>query len=830
MFGKFNLKTNASANSLLIADFFSRVNNTVQHFLSKLTYTLFKKWEVQFLLLAFLLGRATILDGLSPFAIPFFAVMYLFKREKILLISLAILIGTNLANYNQATVIFYGIVTFFFLQKLLEKRGKKDLSFAPILVFLSILIPQFVLNWVNNVDQFYPWMMSTIEALLGFVLTLIFIQALPIVIYKREQVSLNQEEIIALTIVLASAMTGTLGWYISGFSVENIFSRYFILVFALVGGGPIGASIGVITGLILSLANPDLIYQISLLAFSGLLAGLLNQANKLGVAIGLLLGTSILSVYIGDQMNILKSISESSIAIILFFFTPKSLIKELAKFIPGTKEYHTQYQDYVAKVRNITSKKIDQFANMFNQLAVSFKDISSKSVLEQNEQIDHFMSKISENHCSTCWKRNRCWNDEFFQTYRLMTELMTVIETTPEMTKKSIPKDWINHCVRHDQVAFELVDIYQSYGEHLYWKSQLEESRLLVSHQLFGVSKVMKDLALEINKESKELTIQEQHIQHSLEKLGLSVRQVNILSLEESNVEIEVLQPNCHGTDECIKVVAPLISDVVGENIIVKNKECTIGNDGLCKMCLQSAKTYEIDTGFASAAKGGKWLSGDSFSTIEIGRGKYAVALSDGMGNGERAQKESKATLELLQQLLHSGIDETISIKTINSILLLRSEEEMFSTIDLAIIDLFNGFTKFLKVGSTPSFIKRGNEVIVISSANLPVGIIQDIEVDSIGFNLQHGDILIMMTDGIFDSSKYAHNKEVWMKRIIQEIETTDPQGFADLLLEKVIRSVQGEIVDDMTVVVSKIDKYQPEWSTIKIPGLSRIEREKMVN
>lgn len=830
MFRKFN-----SNNSILfqaggILTYFNRFNDFIYQKLVNLSNLLFRKWEIAYVIMGLLLGRAMILEELSPFAIPFFAVVYHLKKEKLIFIAIALLVGSNMSVYSNSPIMFSQMVLFIFIQKRLDNKNKSDLSYTPLIVAFSIVLPNFALHFYQNVDQFYPWFISSIEGILGAVLTLIFVQAMPIIIYRRDQVSLSQEEIIALTIVLASVMTGTLGWSLNGFSIEHIFSRYFILIFALVGGSAIGASVGVVTGLILSLSNLNAIYQISLLAFSGLLAGLLKQGNKIGVAIGLLLGTTILSIYLGNQQEIWNSFSESSIAIIMFLLTPKNLIEKVAKFIPGTNEYHHHYQDYVSKIRNVTSSKIDQFSSMFSQLAMSFKEISTSPSLDQSEQIDHFINQISEKHCKTCWKRQKCWDDEFFQTYRLITDLMSEIETKGKINKKDIPKEWGNHCVKSDQIAYQLIDIYEAYGEHLYWKNQLEESRLLVAHQLFGVSKVMKDLSLEIQKEAKELGIQEEQIHQSLEQLGLAIRQVNVISLDEGNVSIEVMQPSCNGTDECNKIIAPLISEVVGENLIVKNKDCDYAKEGTCKMYLRSAKTFEVETGFASAAKDGKWLSGDSFSTIEIGNGKFAVVLSDGMGNGERAHRESKATLELLQQLLQSGIDETLSLKTINSVLLLRSQEEIFTTVDLAIIDLFSGQTEFLKVGSTPSFIKRGDDIIALSANNLPIGMIQDIDIDSINYALMPGDLLIMITDGIYDSPKQTVNKELWIKRIIQDIETDNPQEFADLILEKVIRQEQGSISDDMTVVVTRIDEYKPEWSTIKIPGISRIEREKMIN
>ncbi|MNI95721.1 Stage II sporulation protein E [compost metagenome] len=87
-----------------------------------------------------------------------------------------------------------------------------------------------------------------------------------------------------------------------------------------------------------------------------------------------------------------------------------------------------------------------------------------------------------------------------------------------------------------------------------------------------------------------------------------------------------------------------------------------------------------------------------------------------------------------------------------------------------------------------------------------------------------------MMTDGIYDAPGHAVNKEMWMKRVLSEIETEVPQDFADILLEKVVRYHHGSIYDDMTVVVARVEKYQPEWATFRWPGLQRIERPKTVS
>src|SRR5699024_9241239 len=127
--------------------------------------------------------------------------------------------------------------------------------------------------------------------------------------------------------------------------------------------------------------------------------------------------------------------------------------------------------------------------------------------------------------------------------------------------------------------------------------------------------------------------------------------------------------------------------------------------------------------------------------------------------------------------------------KSINSILPLRTTDGVFVTLDLAIIKLFDAFVRFLKIGSLRSFIIRGNELLKMEGSNLPMGIIQDVEVDIVTNQLKSGDLLIMMSDGIFEGPRHVENTDLWMKRKILNKETEDPQEVADLLLEEVIRT-----------------------------------------
>jgi stage II sporulation protein E len=790
-----------------------------------------KKWMLLLTFMGFLLGRAMILDELTPFAAAYFGVIVFIRRDSVLPVAAAIIAGSLFTPFPGALVIAAELIIFILLYKGLETFQRVDLSYAPMMVFVASFMVGLFQTVIGPSLSWYPLLMMTLDAMLGFVLTLVFLQALPLLTYKQKSRVLRNEEILCLIILLASVMTGLVGWTVNGLSLEHILSRYLILLFAMAGGAPLGASVGVVTGLILSLADIGAIYQMSLLAFSGMLAGMMQGGRKGAVSIGMLLGSSILSVYFTGPGDMMASTWETSIAVLLFLLTPKALISTIAKYVPGTVDHSRSQHEYARRVRDLTAERVTQFSQVFQQLSSSFGQIPRAGEAGKSDrELESFMNAVTEQACAGCIRRSHCWDTKFYQTYRYMTDMMTTVEECPDITAAGLPPEWSRICGKTGEVLEVMKGQYGLYQHDMRWKRQIYDSRQFVAEQLSGVSQVMEDLAREIKREGQAMYRQEAQIREALEKLGLSIHSIDIMCLDPGHVEIEVLHAYTRGFDECRKMIAPLLSDILEENIAVTSETAVHPREGLSMVTFGSAKAFEVSTGVAAAAKGGDSLSGDSFSRVELGNGTFAVSVSDGMGNGERARMESSAALGMLEKLLQSGMDEKLAVKSVNSILLLRSPEEFYATVDMALIDQYSAQTTFMKIASAPSFIKRGSEVIPITASNLPIGIIKDIEVDLVSMQLRAGDILIMMTDGIYDAPGHAVNKEIWMKRLIQELEGNDPQDLADSLLEKVIRYQGNEIHDDMTIVVSRLDHYRPEWSNLHVPGLSRMDRPRTVS
>ena len=216
---------------------------------------------------------------------------------------------------------------------------------------------------------------------------------------------------------------------------------------------------------------------------------------------------------------------------------------------------------------------------------------------------------------------------------------------------------------------------------------------------------------------------------------------------------------------------------------------------------------FQVLYGVEKAVKGKERISGDNFSLRCCREGQFIGALSDGMGSGITAYRESELVIDLLEQFLEAGFSKETAVRMINSALIVRSDAQVFSTIDIASLDLYTGVCEFLKVGASTTFIRRDNWVETISSTSLPAGVFHKLEPDCASKKLYAGDMVIMVTDGVLDALPAAH-QESMMKDIIMEHDTGNPSELAAYILGRVRQYREKEPSDDMTVLVMGLVKY----------------------
>lgn len=268
------------------------------------------------------------------------------------------------------------------------------------------------------------------------------------------------------------------------------------------------------------------------------------------------------------------------------------------------------------------------------------------------------------------------------------------------------------------------------------------------------------------------------------------IHKLNILwKLREANNK-RVLATQLGGV---CKVISSIAEDIDEKNTESEKRE----------------EKYKLTKVILTKTKNKSEISGDNHFTTKLEDGKYMLAISDGMGSGAQANKSSKTVISMLKKMLTNGFDKEVSIGLINSAININSNEETYATIDLSIIDLNNGNIEFIKNGACPTFIKSKNKVEVIKAVSFPAGVLDKIDLVVYDKDLKSEDIVIMCSDGILESNTEYENKEIWLKNLLENVESKDIEKIANIIMQEAIDNGLGIAKDDMTVMVAKIEKVK---------------------
>ena len=201
--------------------------------------------------------------------------------------------------------------------------------------------------------------------------------------------------------------------------------------------------------------------------------------------------------------------------------------------------------------------------------------------------------------------------------------------------------------------------------------------------------------------------------------------------------------------------------------------------------------------------------NGDTAWVGELQDGRWLAALSDGMGHGEQAAKESGQTVELLRLCLEAGYTREQTLTAVNGMMLLAGRGERFSTVDLVTIDLWTGQAALDKLGAAASWIAEEDELTCVTGDALPLGILEAVESRSSLERLRPGAELVLMTDGVEEAYPTRAALEDAIRGALRKHTAKEA---AQALLDSASASGGNARVDDQTVVVLRVnvDKGRP--------------------
>jgi len=764
----------------------------------------------------FFIGRAVVFTFVNPLALPFLAV---FMGTKGAFYWTAIFLTLGLATrlgelFTLRYMLAIGIMCIYYFfgtrvsKKITDNGGKiaqgwLRLPFVAGAAALSMLLSGAGFAMIYGASPFLL-MVAALETILAGSLTLIIKRAHTILTARRRRSNLlSGEDIIALTVVLAGVIAGASEIYVGSMPLRMFFCVYVLCIVAYKGGPSMAAAAGLLLGLFLYLAGHWDTGLAAVLGLAGMGGGFGKRWGRPAVLAGVtVIGAGALAM-IAPSMLAFSLVYAIIAAGVAFMLTPQSFYFNVASAITPVLD---SADDYMDKIKEETTRRLDKFSAAFEKLSDTFSGLSKPKHSLNKHDISLLIDDLASRACNDCPSFARCWEDDLYLTHQYVFTLLNACAQNGAAQAEDMDKGFLKSCRDSEGLLREINGIFTLYKNNLRWHNRIAESRELVSQQLQGVAGIVKRLSDEIDISLKFHEGLEEEMILALLKQKIEVNSVIVLENKVGRYRVTVNHRPCNHAKVCAKEISPVLSTVLKRRMRLEQTDCDI-RKGVCSARFVEDQKLRVTTGVAHRAKTSKG-SGDSYSFMDLSDGSCLLVLSDGMGSGERARRESAATVDLLEDFIESGFDKDLAVRMINSVLVLKSSEESFSTLDICSVDLYTGEAEFIKIGAAATFLLRDGKVKIIRSSSLPIGMLNEVDLEVSQGKLQHDDMIIMVTDGITEAvtqgTSIIATDEDWLTYTIKQCRSGNPQDLAEYVLEEAERLV-GLPKDDMTVLAARV-------------------------
>ena len=446
-------------------------------------------------------------------------------------------------------------------------------------------------------------------------------------------------------------------------------------------------------------------------------------------------------------------------------------------------------------------EQIEKYADSLKQLSRTFLDLEEKKKAFSNEEVENMFSRVREKVCGKCEKCGWCWGENFVHTYQMGYEILSAVDQYGNELNTEVKRKLMQRCIMAPRFLREMLSGFHDARQNIIWVNRMARSRESCAIQMDTFADMIRNTTKELENSIFTDDRLERKIISVLRKKGMRVLYTHFFMNTEGKYEIHVTVRSMGKQKAAVKEVVRAVTEAAGRKFVLPcDSARMVGQEYMTVVCMEGPSFYTMQ-GTARIGKGCSQISGDNFSLMEIPGGRQVAALSDGMGSGEEACRESTMVIELLEELLSAGFPEKTAIQMINTTLVMGREEIHYSTVDMTVFDLYTGECEIIKAGASSTFIKKKDCVEHLSSSSLPIGVVNRIEVDSVRRTLENGDFVIMVTDGVLDALPVGE-QDILLETIIQGSDICNPKEMAHHVLEQVLAWTGREPEDDMTVLV----------------------------
>ncbi len=637
----------------------------------------------------------------------------------------------------------------------------------------------------------FTLMIHILEAILTTGMTYFLSVGCGAIFSKKPWRLYDQREVSSIVILGILAIISLCGIESYGNNPGRIVAVILILCAAYAGGISETAVVAISSGIALALYDPAYAIIGSVYVAAGFLTAVFRPLGKIGQIASFILINLFGLIVVDAAQGAIYTLLDVLIGTTAFLLIPEKWLRRLA-FPAFSAALSTDPAESQSGIR----AKLDFASHTLLDLQSSICQVSKKMDQLAARDLSTLYDQTADHLCRRCGLKMYCWDHAYDDIIDAFSKAGQILRAGGKITKAELPPFFTEKCCKRDDLVLELNDRYQRFLVKEQSNRKISDARLVAIEQFSGIA----DMLCEVGKEFSEIKQFDLDAQEKVNELLETFGEPNATAhcmldrAGKSSIEIYNTKP--------FQINLALLTDAISERLNRQyerpDRVCANGKE---RLCYTERATYQLEFFAVQQAALGNQVCGDCYRYFQDGKGAAHLILSDGMGNGTRAAIDSVITCNLFLKLIQAGFGFESALKLLNSSLLVKSGEESLSTLDVGRIDLYTGQAEFRKAGAVVSFVCKGEQVLSLGEASLPVGILQNVEYDRAEILLEEGDIVIMLSDGVLETGADWIRAEIELRR-----DNTARELAEELCKEAGRRRIDGHS-DDLTVLVAKLKK-----------------------
>lgn len=449
------------------------------------------------------------------------------------------------------------------------------------------------------------------------------------------------------------------------------------------------------------------------------------------------------------------------------------------------------------RLRSASEKKLRALSDAFGVMSDSYRI----PVEVPDEQ--RLIAEMRERLCENCSHYAGCWVGGDNRSVRFLCQLISEAidwaagDCSEPLFGDEMPPEALRQCHRGRSIPARLGALLEDFARTRRAEMKRGQVNQLISAQFMQAQLLLRGMADEQSGPVKIRGRQAARAQAALDRAGIETGEVMALRGERQMEIIASLEEGSWSRELAARASAEL-SRTFGRSYAPGE------GTGGAEMRFVRLPRMKVSAAACCHSSRAGAACGDSHMIRELDGDRLMMILSDGMGSGEEAARESMQTVKLLGRFLAAEVPKALALETVNELMLARTDSDMFATVDLCVVDLVTGEAEFTKLAACRSVILRRGEVLTVEGGRLPLGILEGVSASTCKVVLEPGDVIIMASDGVMDAVGEGE-----LDHMLQNLGMQPPQLLAEALVSRVEQSVASDRRDDMTALCARLSLRQ---------------------